>query len=118
MLLLDVALSQCSQLMSFSISHLELFPVCADKVEPEVMAHILSKDSCGLRAWLTALPAESHPEVIASSKACQWPCLSVLVALPGCVRLLEAFAPVRPYVSIDAKPPAQLKLPAFQLLVT
>lgn len=116
--LLDFALPQRAQLISISISHLEHFLVCADKVEPEVMAHILSKDSCGLRAWLTALPAESHAEVIVSSKpvnglACLylWPFL----AASGCSR---PFAPVKPYVSIDGKPAAQLKLPAFQLLVT
>lgn len=101
--LLDFAVSQCG-FCCVPADLLQCLPpgtplVCADKVEPEVMAHILSKDSCGLRAWLTALPADSHPEVIVSSKACEWPCLSVPVALPGCVTLeLEAVAPV----SIDS----------------
>ncbi|KAL3158646.1 hypothetical protein ABBQ32_011390 [Trebouxia sp. C0010 RCD-2024] len=35
-----------------------------DKVEPEILAHILNTDSCGLKAWLSAAPADSHPEAL------------------------------------------------------
>ncbi|KAL3135482.1 hypothetical protein ABBQ38_005962 [Trebouxia sp. C0009 RCD-2024] len=35
-----------------------------DKVEPEILAHILNTESCGLKAWLSAAPADSHPEVL------------------------------------------------------
>lgn len=45
-------------------SHLTSFTVCADKVEPEILAHILNTESCGLKAWLSAAPADSHPEVL------------------------------------------------------
>ena len=61
-----------------------LFADCADKVEPEIMAHILSKDSCGLQDWLTAVPSDSHPEVIVTLQSCLWTCSSVLVALCDC----------------------------------
>ena len=59
----------------------DLFAVCADKAEPEIMAHILNKDSCGLKAWLTAVPSDSHPEVIVAWRSCPRTCLTVLV---GC----------------------------------
>ena len=46
------------------VPHLISGTVYADEVEPEILAHMLNTESCGLKAWLLAVPADSHPEVL------------------------------------------------------